>query len=104
MRVTNLTSPRSGRPVANQYEIQDNGVNTFQSYATVIANNKSGHFTISSDYNYSVTTGKYFNQWLRSFGLDDQDIKSVKKWLAKANYGDKDLSRSRFTLELVKEL
>lgn len=105
MRVTNLTSPRSDRPVANQYEItDDNGVATFQSYATPIAKNSSGRFTISSNWNYSVTTNKYFNQWLRSFGLDADDIKQVKKWLKNAKPGDTDNSRSRFTLAYVEEL
>ena len=104
MRVSNLTSPRSDRPVANQYEIEDGNTSTFQSYRTVIAKNTSGHFTISSNYNYSVTTSRYFNQWLRSFGLDVEDIKQVKKWLSKANYGDTDNSRSRFTVTYVEEL
>ena len=106
MRVTNLTSPRSGEPVANQYEItsDDGATSTFQSYRTVIAKNTSGHFVISSDWNYSRTTSKYFHQWLRSFGLDGEDIEGVKKFLKKANYGDTDKSRSRFTLEYVEAL
>lgn len=106
MRVTNLNSPRSGEPVANQYEIisDDGATSTFQSYQTVIAKNTSGHFVISSNWNYSVTTSKYFNQWLRSFGLDDDDIRGVKKFLKNAKYGDSDNSRSRFTVEYVKEV
>ena len=106
MRVSNLTSPRSGSPVANQYEIMsdDGSTSTFQSYRTVIAKNTSGHFTISSDWDYSRTTAKYFYQWLRSFGLDDEDIAGVKKFLKNASYGDRDNSRSRFTVEYVEEL
>lgn len=106
MRVTNLNSPRSGSPVANQYEIlsDDGSTSTFQSYKTVIAKNVSGHFVISGDWNYSVTTTKYFNQWLRSFGLDAEDIAGVKKFLKSAKNGDRDLSRSRFTLEFTESL
>lgn len=109
MRVTNLSSPRSGRPVANQYIINDydgeaaEAVEFFQSYETTIAKNQGGHFTISEDWNYSRTTTKYFYEWLRGWGLSDE-IPAIKKWLKGAKPGDQDLSRSRFTLELVEEL
>lgn len=104
MRVTNLESPRSGRPVANQYLIETDSGELFQSYRTPIAKNEGGRFTISSNWNYSVTTSKYFNQWLRSYGLDAEDIAGVKKFLKSAKPGDSDMSRSRFTLHYVEEL
>lgn len=78
MKVTNMTSPRSGRPVANQFVITDEGRGAlgnftqrrvFQSYDSVIAK-----ITIWPDtvrvvldehyWDYSVTTGKYRNQFL----------------------------------------
>lgn len=89
MRVSNLTSPRSGSPVANQYEIiSDDGTATFQSYQTVIAK-KSGYvYTISSDWNYSRTTSKYFYQWLREYGWSGAELVELKKFLQKASEGD----------------
>lgn len=88
MRVSNLTSPRSGEPVKNQFVIDDGDKEVFQSYETPIAKKDNSGYTISSNYNYSVTTGKYFNQWLRSWGFNDDEIKKLKKWLTKANSGD----------------
>jgi len=102
--VKNLTSPRSGEPVKNQFVIDVDGVETFQSYQTAIAKNRSGMFTISSNYNYSVTTSRYFNQWLKSYGLDDNDIAHVKKWLKTAKHGDTDYSTSRYSLYYVDSL
>lgn len=91
MHVSNLTSPRSGNPVANQYELNDvNGVNYFQSYQTVIASkgeNHAGHYKVSSDWRYSRTTSKYFAQWLRCYGWRDDEIERLKNWLRHAKYG-----------------
>lgn len=103
MRVTNMRSNRTGNKVANQFTIRDNDTEYFQSYETMIAKNQSGHFVISGAWNYSRTTSKYFNEWLRSYGLTDE-LPQIKKWLQKAKSGDKDLSRSRFTLEYIDEL
>lgn len=84
MNVTNLKSPRSGSPVANQYEITaDDGAVTFQSYSTVIAVKRGYQYTISADWSYSVTTSKYFGQWLRDWGWYDSEIVELKKWLKK---------------------
>lgn len=91
MHVTNLTSPRSDKPVANQYEITDNdGVITFQSYETPIAQKSGYAYIISSDWNYSVTTNKYFGQWLRANGWHESQIEQLRKWLrdSKREYGD----------------
>lgn len=84
MRVSNLQSPRSDRPVANQYEItDDNGVVTFQSYQTAIAKKDGYQYTMSSDWCYSTTTNKYFGQWLRGWGWQESQIADLKKWLKK---------------------
>lgn len=105
MRVTNLTSPRSNRPVASQYEIIDGNFATFQSYATPIAKKVGYNYTISSNYNYSVTTGKYFNVWLREYGWTDSEIKTLKKWLAQAKDGDMtSLIIDNVTVNYVEEL
>lgn len=69
MKVSNLTSPRSGCEVANQFIIIDNNVTYFQSYRSIIAKREmvDGKFQITLDsfyWNYSVTTSKYRNQFL----------------------------------------
>lgn len=64
-----MTSPKSGHPVANQYEIYtDNGV-YFQSYRSIIARKYtiSGREYVDLDHyywNYSRTTSKYRNIFL----------------------------------------
>lgn len=88
MRVTNLQSPRSGHPVANQYAIADGNSETFQSYQTLIAKKTSYSYTISQDWNYSRTTSKYFTEWLRGWGWTSYEIEALKKWLRKAETGD----------------
>lgn len=67
MRVTNLTSNRSGREVANQFELTDDNGNTFfQSYRSIIAKiDKLGKVTLDPTYwNYSKTTSKYRSSFL----------------------------------------
>lgn len=75
MKVTNLTSPRSGCPVANQFHIvDDHGVQYFQSYSSVIAKREKGVVTLDEHYHdYSVTTIKYRNQWL---GCSSKEVKA----------------------------
>ncbi len=80
VKVENMTSPRSGRPVANQFQIRvDIGV-YFQSYSTVIAfipndidlgTAITGHIQLDSNsWDCSVTTSKYRNQFLRETTKD----------------------------------
>jgi len=85
--VKNLISPRSGEAVKNQFTIFSDGVEYFQSYNTTIAKKEGAMFTISSDYDYSVTTSRYFNQWLKEYGLE-YDLVAIKKWLKTAKNGD----------------
>jgi len=65
-KVRNFTS-NSGREVANQFLLSSKTHEFFQSYASVIAkrNLKTGEVTLDKNYwDYSVTTGKYRNQFL----------------------------------------
>lgn len=67
MKVQNLTSPRTGCEVANQFEIvDDHGNRYFQSYKSLIVQiSNSGGVVLDENYwNYSVTTSKYRNQFL----------------------------------------
>lgn len=67
MKVQNMISPRSGRPVANQFLVYTNN-NTvyFQSYDSVIAVKQgNGKVVLDEHYwDYSRTTGVYRNQFL----------------------------------------
>lgn len=68
MRVSNMTSESSGRVIANQFIIEDGSKTYFQSYASIIVlrdYDNSGQVTLDERYwNYSMTTGKYRNQFL----------------------------------------
>lgn len=65
MKVENLTSPRSGREVANQFVIRDGKSTVFQSYRSTIVKITGDKTYLDAHYwDYSVTTGKYRNQFL----------------------------------------
>ena len=79
MKIYPITSPRSGKAVANQFEIHtDDGV-YFQSYQSIIAfvpavGDGTKKTQLDSKYwDYSVTTNKYRNQFL---GLNSKEIKA----------------------------
>ena len=62
-KVQNLSSPRSGRPVANQYDLVfENGIG-FQSYGTLIAFRMNGYLYLTDYHDYSKTTSKYCTEW-----------------------------------------
>lgn len=58
MHVTNMNSPRTGKPVANQYIITDGDITVFQSYASTFVT-IGALSTISSLHNFfELTTRK----------------------------------------------
>ena len=62
-RVHNLSSPRSGRSVPNQYElIHENGI-AFHSYSSLIAVKMNGCLYLTDYHDYSNTTSKYATEW-----------------------------------------
>lgn len=64
-RVRNMDSPRTGKPVANQYIIDAGEMEIFQSYDSIIAVKTGGNVFLDPQYwDYSVTTGKYRNEFL----------------------------------------
>lgn len=88
MKVQNMTSNRSNREVANQFIIYgDNGEMVFQSYRTVIAKITQGKTYLDrKSWDYSVTTGKYRNQFLGETKKEtEQKIKSGEYILADLN-------------------
>lgn len=86
--ITNMNSPRSGRPVANQYQINvrlrdgDEGercLSLYQSYNTMIAKVEGGNITLTEDWDCSRTTLKY----LREFLGQDYTAKEIRGLIAK---------------------
>lgn len=77
MKVQNMTSYRSGREVANQFIITDGNKTLFQSYSSPIVeiDRTAKTITVFEDYDYSVTTGKYRNQFMRNEGFSDMASK-----------------------------
>jgi len=70
VKIENMTG-RTGRPVANQFIIRVNNRQYFQSYSTIVAMiDEHGHVFLDRDkWDYSVTTGKYRNQFLCDDGI-----------------------------------
>lgn len=68
LKVENMVSERSGRAVANQFVITDteNGITTFQSYdSTIVSIDRHNKvITVYDAWDYSMTTGKYRNQFM----------------------------------------
>jgi len=64
MQVENMKSTR-GNTVPNQFIINHNGEEFFQSYRVIIAKKGNGKTFLDSYYwDYSITTGRYRNQFL----------------------------------------
>jgi len=64
MKVQNMISSR-GNSVPNQFIIREAGNVYFQSYDSIIVRKAGGHTLLDINYwDYSVTTGKYRNQFL----------------------------------------
>lgn len=75
MRAYNLPSPKTGNPVYNQFVIiDDNGIEWFQSYRSIIAKRTvKGEITLDNYYwDYSRTTTKYRNVFL---GITTEETK-----------------------------
>ena len=94
MKVENMTSSR-GNKIANQFIISDSKSNTdtFQSYDSIIAVKSYSPYSVTLDRNYwdySVTTGKYRNQFLGENKKETQaKIDSGEYKLADLNKGGK---------------
>ena len=88
IKVKNMTSNRSGRPVANQFIILTSEGKYFQSYDSVIAfKDNEGNVTLDDyTWDYSRTTSKYRNEFLGEYIADTRDkIKSGKYKLENLN-------------------
>ena len=82
--VNNMTSPRSGREVANQFIIDADDGTYFQSYNTMIAViTNAGVKLDAKAWDYSRTTSKYRNEFLQE---------TTKETLAKIKDGTYELA------------
>ncbi len=65
-KVTQMTSQRSGNPIANQFKISTPKGLFFQSYSSIIAliDNKNNIILDEYYHDYSRTTSKYLTQFL----------------------------------------
>ena len=82
--VSNFSSPRSGRPVANQFLVETNEGVFFQSYNAIIAfrPNDGGKVVLDERYwDYSVTTGKYRNEFLGEGIADTRNKINVGEYI-----------------------
>ena len=79
-KVSNFKT-RSGATAANQFLISDGKFDIFQSYESIIAKRckKTGAITLDSFYwDYSVTTGRYRNEFLNE-GISDTRMRIDSK-------------------------
>jgi len=77
VKIAQMTSGRSGRPVANQFRITTPEGEYFQSYNSIIAYREFGTGRIMLDENYwdwSATTSKYRREFLGE-GIEDTRAK-----------------------------
>jgi len=80
MKVENMTSAR-GNTIANQFIINDKGEEYFQSYESIIAKKSQGKIYLDEYFwDYSVTTGKYRNEFL------GEGIADTRKKIASGEY------------------
>lgn len=87
-KVRQMTSSRSGNPVANQFTIITSDGEYFQSYDSVIAfKDNEGNVTLDDyTWDYSRTTGKYRNEFLSEGIVETRaKIKSGEYKLANLN-------------------
>lgn len=93
IRVYNLSSPRTGEPVKNQFcvSIPLAGITRFQSYETTcLVYDRDCHvLTIYPEaFGYSATTSKYSRSFLRDeIGLDDSDVDNIRKLAKTESFG-----------------
>ena len=89
-KVSNFLSPRSNKPVANQFKItMQNGLEVFQSYETIIVLKDFKNNEIYLDRNawdYSNTTSRYRKQYL------NEDTKTTRDKIKNGIYILEDLN------------
>ena len=79
-----------GNKVPNQFEIYDKKGRYFQSYNSIIVfiNNKGQVYLDKRYWDYSTTTGKYRNQFLDNYGIEE-----TREKIASGEYKLKNLNK-----------
>lgn len=85
MKVQNMTSDK-GNIIANQFIIEDEGKICFQSYDSMIVtiDYRNETIIVGKNWDYSITTGKYRNMFMKDytrFGRDMGDRKGFEYYL-----------------------
>lgn len=71
-KVKNMTSP-NGTTVANQFELRFSNGSIFQSYDSIIVIKLNRKVYLGQDWEYSMTTSKYRNQFLGESKKETQE-------------------------------
>ena len=93
IKVYNLSSPRTGEPVKNQFciSVPLAGITRFQSYNTICLSYDQDCKVLTvypEAFGYSNTTSKYSRAFLRDeIGLDDSDIDQIRKLAKTESFG-----------------
>ena len=93
IRVYNLSSPRTGDPVKNQFciSIPLAGITCFQSYETtcLVYDRDNRILTVYPEaFDYSVTTSKYSRAFLRDeIGIPDEKIDEIRRLAKTESFG-----------------
>lgn len=90
VKVRNMRSSR-GNDIPNQFTITTKQGEYFQSYSTIIGfyRYKDGQTFLDKDsWDYSVTTGKYRNQWTGDYGIEE-----TREHIASGKYKLKNLNK-----------
>lgn len=82
MLVSNLTSPRTGNAVANQFVVYFGNGQVFQSYTTIVAAKIEGVVYLTPDWEYSKTTMKYVKEFLNTTAT----AKTIRERIAEGQY------------------
>lgn len=83
IKVQQMSSPRTGRPIPNQFTIYTNKGVYFQSYDSIIAYKPNeGKIKLDSYYwDYSRTTSKYRNEFLRETTKETKEKIDSKEYI-----------------------
>ena len=90
VRVKNMTSNK-GNDIANQFIIITKQGEYFQSYSTIIGYYRykdQQTFLDRDSWDYSMTTGKYRNQWTGDYGIEE-----TREHIASGKYKLKNLNK-----------
>lgn len=72
VHVINMSSPRTGKPVINQFVVESSRYSFFQSYKSLIAvyDKTARRINLGCKWDYNQTTLKYLRKWLESDALN----------------------------------